>query len=121
MKTKSDVHSFVYDVLYNFITCNAETIGLWPTIKVFRKNNHIAIGMAWSVDSKVYDENINLSSYIIKKSIPFDIVLNVFQDVNSPDIKTLPLDDRSCCVVYYLDNIIHASIRKTSNGNTDLA
>jgi hypothetical protein len=86
-------------------------MGLWPKIKVFRKNNRIAIGLSWATNSKLYEKDTNLAKEIIKESIPLDVILNVFDDVNSEDLKTLPLDDHSTKAVYYFDNIIHAGIR----------
>lgn len=111
MKTRSNICFFIYETLSNFISKSAEAMGLWPKVKVFRKNNRIAIGLTWVENSRLYKNDKNLANRIIKESVPLDILLNVFHDVNSEDLKTLPLDDHSTKAIYYFDNIIHAGIK----------
>lgn len=108
----SDVGYFVYSALYDYIYNTSKSLGVWPKFTIFRKNNHMAIGLSFPVNMARYDENENMASKIIKEDIPIDLVLKIFKEVNSPDIKSLPLDSRTHYYVRYLDDIFHAEFGK---------
>lgn len=107
-----DFSFFVYSALHDYISNIAKSLGAWPKFNIFRKNNHIAIGLSFPANMTRYDENENMASKIIKEDIPMDVVLKVFKEANSPEIKSLPLDSRTYYFVRYLDDIFHAEVCK---------
>ena len=108
----SDVSYFIYRALYDYISNTAESLGVWPKFNVFRKNNHIAIGLSLHESMDRYDENVNLAWKVIKEDIPMNVVFKAFEETNSPDVKNLPLGNRTHYCVRCLDDIFHAEFCK---------
>lgn len=112
MTVKPTTSTFILESIAGLILDTAKANQAWPTVHVFRKNNHIAIGLTWDENSLIYQDDYEGDELTnILTSIPFEIIQSIFFNVNSPEIYNLPLDDRQPKTTFYIDDVLHMNIR----------
>jgi len=112
MESKVPMSIYVIDVILDLILSNAKIMNAWPSVTLFRKNNHTAIGFDWSRDSPTYtEETVNDHLGNITDKLDFDVVIDVFFNSNSHKILELPLDNTKHKTVYYIDDLLHLNFR----------
>ncbi|MYL85271.1 hypothetical protein GTA51_19435 [Desulfovibrio aerotolerans] len=112
MTDKPTTSTFILEAIAGLIQDIAKANQAWPTVSVFRKNNHAAIGLTWDENSRIYQNDYEADDLTnILMSIPFQIIQSIFFNANSREIYSLPLDDKQPKTIFYINDVLHMNIR----------